>query len=47
MWVIHDVEECKISFFFFFFLSQLASADSIKLIQVFVESSVVTIYVVL
>lgn len=44
MWVIHDVEECKISFFF---LSQLASADSIKLIQVFVESSVVTIYVVL
>jgi len=30
-----------------FFLSQLASADSIKLIQVFVESSVVTIYVVL
>ena len=46
MWVIHDVEECKISFFFFF-LSQLASADSIKLIQVFVESSVVTIYVVL
>lgn len=45
MWVIHDVEECKISFFFF--LSQLASADSIKLIQVFVESSVVTIYVVL